>query len=173
MTKLSLVSKIFLFLAILFFSLFLGGYVARQIIIYQLFEPSGLDFKSIYNDQNLVFVYPTIVPVLILNLVTYATFLITSIVFFITSKIKIKYEGWLFAIIIIIVITAPFEIYLSTIDLKIVSMMMSNPAPINATSELIKERMIVLSSFSLIEVFSFAAIIFLYLFQPLRKKNEN
>ena len=173
MAKLSLVSKIFLFLAILFFSLFLGGYVARQMIIYQLFEPNGLDFKSMYNDQNLAFVYPTIAPVLILNLITYMTFLISSVVFFVTSKIKIKYEGWLFAIIIIIVITAPFEIYLSTIDLKIVSMIMSNSAPINAISELIKERMIVLSSFSLIEVFSFAAIIFLYLFQPLRKKNEN
>ncbi len=173
MAKLSLVSKIFLFPAILFFSLFLGGYVARQIIIYQLFEPNGLDFKSMYNDQNLAFVYPTIAPVLILNLITYTTFLISSVVFFVTSKIKIKYEGWLFAIIIIIVITAPFEIYLSTIDLKIVSMIMSNSAPINAISELIKERMIVLSSFSLIEVFTFAVIIFLYLFQPLRKKNEN
>ena len=173
MAKLSLVSKIFLFLAILFFSLFLGGYVARQMIIYQLFEPTGLDFKSMYNNQNLVIVYPTILPVLILNLVTYATFLISSIIFFVTSKIRIKYEGWLFAIIIIIVTTAPFEIYLSTIDFKIVSMIRSNSAPINAISELIKERMIVLSSFSLIEIFSFAAIIFLYLFQPLRKKNEN
>lgn len=173
MAKLSLVSKIFLFLAILFFSIFLGGYIARQMLIYQLFEQNGIDFKSMYNEQNLGLIYTTLLPVLILNLVSYGTFLISSILFTVTSKIKIKYEGWLFAIIIILVITTPFEIYLSTIDLKIVSLIMSNSAPVNAISELIKERMTVLSSFSLIEVFSFTAIIFLYLFQPLRKKNEN
>lgn len=173
MVKLNLVSRIFLFIAILFFSLFLGGYVARQMIIYQLFEPNGMDFKSIYNKQNLVAVYATIMPVLVFNLVTYSTFLISFLVFIVTSRIKIKYEGWLFAIIIIVVITAPFEIYLSSIDLRIVSMIMSNAAPITAISELIKERMIVLNSFPMIEVFSFAAIIFLYLFKPLRKKNEN
>lgn len=173
MAKLSVVSKIFLFLAILFFSLFLGGYVARQMVIYQLFEPNGLDFKSMYNDQNLVSIYPTIMPVIILNLITYSIFLISSIVFLVTSRMSIKHEGWLFVIIIILFVTAPFEIYLSTIDYKIVSMIMANFSPVSEISALIKERMIVLSSFSLIEVFSFAAIIFLYLFKPLRKQNEN
>ncbi len=173
MAKLSVVSKIFLFLAILFFSLFLGGYVARQMVIYQLFEANGLDFKSMYNDQNLGLVYITLTPVLILNLVTYSTFLVSTIIFLISSRLSIKYEGWLFVIIIILFVTAPFEIYLSTIDYKIVSMIMANSSPVSEISALIKERMIVLSSFSLIEIFSFAAIIFLYLFKPLRKQNEN
>ncbi len=173
MAKLSLISRICLFLAILFFSVFLGGYIARQMIVYQLFEPDGQTFKSFYNEQNLSVVHPTILPVLIMNLFAYAVFLLSSLGFFLTSKIKVKYEGWLFAIILIIAITAPFEIYLSTIDLKLVSLIMSNSSAVNTISELIKERMNVLSSFSLIEVFSFAAIIFLFLFQPLRKKNEN
>lgn len=173
MANLSLVSKIFLFLAILFFSLFLGGYAARQMIVYQLFEPDGLSFKSIYDNQNLIVVLPTIMPAIIMNLVTYGMFLISFIVFILTSKIKVKYEGWLFAIILIIVVTAPFEIYLGTIDLKIVSLILSNIVDVNQISELIKERLNVFSSFPLIKVFSFAAIIFLFLFQPLRKKNEN
>lgn len=173
MAKLSLVSKIFLYLAILFFALFLGSYVARQMLIYQLFEPTGINFKSIYNEQNLSIVYSTIFPVLILNIVTYAIFLFSFIVFLIFSKIKIKYEGWLFAIIIIVVVTAPFEVYLLTIDNKIVQMIMSNSTTVTAISGLIKERMSVLSSFSLIEIFSSAAIIYLGLFKPLRKKNED
>jgi hypothetical protein len=173
MAKLSLVSKIFLYLAILFFALFLGSYVARQMLIYQLFEPTGINFKSIYNEQNLSIVYSTIFPVLILNIVAYATFISSFIVFLFFSKIKIKYEGWLFAIIIIVAVTAPFEIFLLTIDNKIVQMIMSNSVTINTISELIKERMSILSSFSLIEIFSFAAIIYLGLFKPLRKKNED
>jgi hypothetical protein len=151
----------------------LGGYVARQIVIYQLFEPTGINFKSTYNEQNLHVVYYTILPIIILNLVTYFTFLFSYLIFISTSKIKIKYEGWLFAITVILLITAPFEIYLSTIDFKIVQMIMSDLMPIKTISELIKDRMTELSSFSLIEVFSFAAIIFLGLFKPLRKINEN
>jgi hypothetical protein len=173
MEKLNLVSKTFLFITILFFSLFLGGYVARQIVIYQLFEPTGINFKSAYNEQNLHIVYYTILPIIILNIVTYITFLVSYMIFIFTSKIKIKYEGWLFAITIILLITAPFEIYLSIIDFKIVRMVMSDSMQIKAISELIKDRMTELSSFSLIEIFSLAAIIFLGLFKPLRKKNEN
>ncbi|MHB9039304.1 MAG: hypothetical protein ACYC4T_01485 [Melioribacteraceae bacterium] len=173
MGKLNLVSKTFLFITILFFSLFLGGYVARQIVIYQLFEPMGINFKSTYNEQNLNAVYYTILPLIVLNIVTYITFLFSYMIFFFTSKIKIKYEGWLFAITVILLITAPFEIYLSTVDYKIVRMIMADSMQINAISELIKNRMIELSSFSLIEIFSFFAIIFLALFKPLRKKNEN
>lgn len=173
MEKLNLVSKTFLFITILFFSLFLGGYVARQIVIYQLFEPTGINFKSAYNEQNLHIVYYTILPLIVMNIVTYITFLFSYMIFFFTSKIKIKYEGWLFAVTVILLITAPFEIYLSIIDFKIVRMIMVDSMQINAISELIKNRMSELSSFSLIEIFSFFAIIFLALFRPLRKKNEN
>ncbi|MCX6167943.1 MAG: hypothetical protein NTX65_01280 [Ignavibacteriales bacterium] len=173
MEKINLVSKTFLFITILFFSLFLGGYVARQIVVYQLFEPTGTNFKSIYNEQNLYTVYFTIFPIIVLNMVTYAVFLFSFLIFIITSKIKIKYEGWLFAITIILLVTAPFEIYLLTTDYKITKLIMAETMQINAISELIKARMTELSSFSLIEIFSLIAIIFIGLFKPLRKINEN
>ena len=173
MANLGLVSKIFLFLAILFFALFLGSYVTRSMIVYQLFEADGQSYKSLYTNQNMIAVLPTIMPAIILHLVSYGMFLISSLIFILTSKIKIKYEGWLFAIILIIIVTAPFEIYLDTIDLKIVPMIMSDPIDVSPVLGLIKERMNVLSSFSLIEIFSFAAVIFLFLFKPLRKKYEN
>jgi len=173
MANLGVVSKIFLFLAILFFALFLGSYVTRSMIVYQLFEADGQSYKSLYTNQNMIAVLPTIMPAIILHLVSYGMFLISSLIFILTSKIKIKYEGWLFAIILIIIVTAPFEIYLDTIDLKIVPMIMSDPIDVSPVLGLIKERMNVLSSFSLIEIFSFAAVIFLFLFKPLRKKYEN
>ncbi|MFA7229240.1 MAG: hypothetical protein WC061_09400 [Melioribacteraceae bacterium] len=173
MLKLNLLPKIFLFLAILFFAVFLGSYISRQMLVYQLFEQNGIDFKSIYNNDNLPFIYATLVPAFILNIAGYYSFMVSFLVFLFSSKIRIKYEGWLFAIIIIVAVTAPFEIYLSTIDLKISQMILSESATAAAVSALVQERMSALSSFPLIEVFSFAAIIFLSVFQPLRKKYED
>ncbi len=173
MLKLNTLSKTFLFLTVLGFSLFLGGYILRQMLIYQLFETNGIDFKTMYTAQNLPAVYSTLVSAFILNFLSYYAFIISFVIFLLSSKINIKYEGWLFAIILIVAVTAPFEIYLSTIDFKLFGLILSNSAPVNELSELVQKRMSVLSSFPLIEVFSFVAVIFLFVFKPLRKNNEN
>lgn len=169
MDNISKTSKIILFVTISFFALWLGGYVLRQLVVYQFFEVENLELRNIYNPDNLSPVYYSLLPVFVFNLITYLVFLIFFIVFVVTSKIKIKHEGWFFIIIILVAITAPFEVYLLTFDYKIANNIYSTIASAESTLNLIKDRMTILSSFSLIEIFSFIGIIFLAIFRPLRK----
>ncbi len=170
--KQSSLSKIILSLAIISFTVWLGSYVARQLVVYQLFEPINLDLKNLYNAQNLTGVLETIFPILMLNLISYPAFLILYFVFIINSKIKIKNEGWLFIILMLVIITAPFELYLSFFDFKIVKLLYESTFDSNSVVDLLRKRITALSSFPMIEVFSYCAAIFLAIFKPLRK-NEN
>lgn len=173
MNKLKPISKILLFVTVSFFSIWLGSYIARQISVYQLFEPIELNLRPLYNTNNLPAIHSVIIPLLILNIISYTVFLITFIIFLFISRIKLKENGWLFIISLIVFITAPFEIYLLLIDYNIITLGLRDLSQSTALIELIKERLIKLSSFSLIEIFSYIAIIFLTIFKPFQKKYEN
>ncbi len=169
MQNLSKVSKIFLFLTSLFFALWLGGYVLRQTVIYQFFEPENLSLKEIFNEQSLPQTLYVILPIFVFNLVTYGIFIIGLTAFIITSKIRLRNEGWLFISLSIIAICAPFEVYLLFKDIEIVKNIYSQSySPIKVIN-LIHERLTVLSSFSLIEILSYIGIVFLVVFKPLQK----
>ncbi len=174
MDKLSKFSKIFLFLTSVFGALWLGGYLTRQLVVYQFFNPEDLSLRSVYNNHNLDAAIKTIAPIFVSNLILYLFFLITFLIFIVTTKIKFRLEGWLLFITLIVLITAPFEIYLIVRDYKIISDIYLS-ADVSAATILnqIKERMQLLSSFSIIEILSFIGIIFLVIFKPLRKANEN
>ena len=173
MKNLNNFSKIVLLFTVIFFTVWLGGYIARQIAVYQLFEPVELNLKTFYNPGNLSSAFSILIPLIISNLITYICFLLLFLIFIITSKLNFRLNGWLFIITLIIIITAPFEIYLSLVDYKIIQLGLASINESNSILELIKERLTKLNSFSLIEIFSYSAIIFLALFKPLSKTNEN
>ena len=169
MQNLSKPSKIFLFLTELFFVLWLGGYVLRQIVVYQFFEPENLSLKLSIGSSSLSDILLIILPVFVFNIVTYAGFLVTFIVFLFISKISLKKEGWLFISVLIVAVCAPFEIYLLAKDYKIATTIYSMSFDPTAVMNEIRERLVTLSSFSLIEIVSFIGIIFLSVFQPLKR----
>ena len=68
MQNLSKPSKIFLFITVLFFALSLGGYVLRQVVVYQFFEPENLSLRIIYSAQNLPVILFTALPVFVFNI---------------------------------------------------------------------------------------------------------
>lgn len=169
MQKLNKLSKIILTISVLFFSFWVGGYLLRQMVIYQLFEPENLALRSIYNTQNLHDVFLTILPLFVFNIATYLGFIITLILFLFVSKISLKKEGWLFISVLIIGICAPFEVFLIIKDYKIARLIYSGIFDSNNVLILIKERLTIFSSFSLIELFSFIGVVFLCIFQPFKK----
>ncbi|NMB81284.1 MAG: hypothetical protein GYA14_05655 [Ignavibacteria bacterium] len=174
MTKLNKLSKLFLFLTIVFGSLWLGSYLIRQLVVYQFFEPEGLALRSYYNQLNLDAVIKTIAPILVSNIILYLFYLVFFLIFLFVSKIKLKEEGWFLITILVIFITAPFELYLLYKDYKIVDQVyFAISTPSLDLIALLKERMQSLSSFALIEIFSYIGIVFLFIFKPLRKTNEN
>ena len=173
MQKLTKVSKIILIINVLFLALWLGGYVARHFVMYQLFDPETQLLRTNYQISSLPNVLITILPLFVYNIITYTVFIVTFILFLFFSKIKLKYEGWLFIIMLIVFICAPFEIFLLLKDYKIAVIINSGSFNPKDVVELIKERIEILNSFSLVEIFSYIGIIALAVFRPLRKKYEN
>lgn len=173
MKNISKVSKFFLFLSAVAFSFWLGGYIVRQLVIYQFFEPENLSLRSLYNFNNLEIVFKTISPIILFNIITFPAFILSFLIFILTNKIELKKEGWLLIILLVILITAPFEIFLLIKDYQIFNGIYYETISAEILIGLIKERMQVFSSFSLIEIFSYIGIIFLSVFRPLRKSNEN
>ncbi len=170
--KKNILPRTLLSLCVISFAVWLGSYISRQLIVYQLFEPINLELKNLYNLQNITDVLETILPILVINLISYLFFLLLFFLYIFYSKIEIKNEGWLFIILMIVIITAPFELYLALLDYKIIGLLYSGTFDTNTVVELIRKRIVVLSSFPLIEVFSYIAVIFIVIFKPLRK-NEN
>jgi len=171
MEKLKNSSKIILFISLLSGVLWFGAYTARLFLTFQLFQPKNLLFKSYISSANLSGIYITLMPIITFTFVTYFVFLIAFSLFLMISKISLKKEGWLFVIMLIVFITAPFELYLMTIDWKTIMILLSENFKADQISQLVIKRLSLLSSFSLIEIFSYVGIIFLAVFKPLRIKS--
>lgn len=173
MQKLNKISSSFLYICFLSGILWLGGYICRLMVTYQLFEAKDFILKQYVNDQNLYGILYTISSAVTFTFIMFIAFIITFVLFLLTSKLSLKENGWLFVITLILIVTAPFEIYLMTIDYKIISKVFFSIFNEKEILGLFIKRFKVLSSFSLIEIFSYFIIIFLYLFQPLKMKQKN
>jgi len=165
-------SKVFLYLCFVSGILWLGSYVARLTIAYQLFQGNYFNIQPYINNTNLSGILTALNGGILLELSLYILFIITFLVFLISSKISLKRNGWLFIITLIIFVTFPFEAYLITIDYKILTAAYSSGFNPNYVLNLYIERFKVLGSFPIIEVLCYFAIIFFALFQPF-KKREN
>ncbi len=170
MYNLNKTSKIFLFLTTLSGTLWFGAYFARLIIFYQLFEPKDFIIKPVFNEQNLRALLIDLNSIIILTIVMYLIFIITYFLFITVSKISLKKNGWLFIVTVIIFLTFPFELYLISIDYKIITMVL--PGNFNSMQiiQLIIKRFVVLSSFPLIELLCYFSIVYFILFKPLTSK---
>ena len=164
-------SKFILFIACLSGSLWLGSYMTRLFVTYRIFEETDFILRPYYNTGNLSEVLLTLLPAFTSTFVLYIIFFLFFIIFLIFSKINLKQNGWLFIITILVLVTSPFEAYLMSIDYKIISLVGNESFNPNDVIELIKERFKVFSSFPVIEIFCYFAIIFLLIFKPLTKNN--
>jgi hypothetical protein len=169
MKNLNKFSKTFLYIAVLSGALWMGSYLLRLFIINWLFEENFIS-KAYINEQNLSDILISLTPALVTPLILYLIFIPSFILFLATSKINLKQKGWLFIITVLVFVTFPFEIYLVSIDYKIISFLLTenfNPSEVN---KLVIERFTTLSGFPLIELFCYSAMIFLVLFRPLEVK---
>lgn len=164
------ISKVILYFTVIFFIFWLGGYIARHLVIYQYFEPENLTLRELFTKESLPATFYLILPLIIFNIFSYVVFLVLFIIFLIISKFNLKLEGWLLIVSLIVFITAPFEIFLLIKDYKIVKDIYYNLTNAEYLISLIRERITILSSFSLIEIFSYLGIVFLVIFKPLRKQ---
>jgi hypothetical protein len=172
MKELSRFSKILLFLAFLSGSLWIGAYLTRLFLAYQLFEAKDLALKSFVNQQNLSGILYSMLPAISTSFILYIVLLVTYTAFLLTSKISLKKNGWLFIISLIIYLTMPMEAYLMTIDYKMIIQLNSGAFDPGFVLSLLTDRIKVLSSFPLVEIFCYFSIVYFILFQPLTVKDK-
>jgi hypothetical protein len=172
MKNLKTLPKILLFLAVLSGALWVGSYFTRLVVSYQIFESTDYSLRSYVNDQNLTGILKSFEPAIISTLALYLIFILSYISFIITSKMSFKFNGWLFIITILVLLTMPFEVYLCSIDYKMIVMINSVNFDPKEILGLMIERFKIFGSFPVIEIFCYGAIVYFLLFRPLTKKQE-
>ncbi len=167
MKKLNTAPKIFAFIAIIAGGLWLGSYVVRLILSYNLFLENDFVLKEFVTQENLQAVLLSLAPAITLNSVLYIVFIIGFTVFLFTSHISFKKNGWLFIIAAIIYLTFPFEIYLIVkIDYKLIMAFISGIVNANEFLSLMIDRFKVLGSFPIILIWCYIIIPYFLLFRP-------
>ena len=172
MNKLSKISKISLFLFVVSGAVWLGSYITRLSLFYQIFQPAEFLLKEFINDQNLTGIFQTLIAAVTINIIFYIVMIVTFILFILTSKLNLKQNGWLFISTVLIFISLPFELYLMVIDYKLVIMVFNGNFNSQEVLKLVIKRFTVLSSFPIVEILSYFAVIYLFLFQPLKGTNR-
>jgi hypothetical protein len=92
--------------------------------------------------------------------------------FALTSKINLRNNGWYFISIVLFVCTIPFEIYLLTFDREIITRVFYSEFTNEDVIYLIIKRIESSSSFIVVELLSFFAIVYMFLFKPFIKKTQ-
>ncbi|MCJ7552467.1 MAG: hypothetical protein MUO34_01165 [Ignavibacteriaceae bacterium] len=172
MKKQSFFSKLFASFALVSGSIWIGSYLVKLFLIYQLFEPKDLVLKEMFSINDINIVIFSLLPAFITPFLAYIIMIISFVLFLLFSKISIKENGWLFISIMIIFITLPFEFYLLVIDYKIISLLLQSSFNTDSIIILVRDRITALSSFPIIEILSYLSILFLIIFKPLTVKNK-
>lgn len=171
MEKINKISKLFLILFIIAEIIWLGSYITRLTLFYQLFETSG-DYvlKNQFNEQNLKEILQILISAVTINVIFYSIMIFSFILFISTSKLSLKQNGWLFISTILILLTLPFEFYLILIDYQMIQLVYSSNFNTSSMLALVVKRFSILSSFPIVEILSYFAVNYLFLFKPLKQK---
>ena len=175
MKKSNKLSNLIGYLALTAGSVWFGAYIARLLMTYQMFEETEYILKNYIADTNLSTIFQTIFPLVNLTFYSYIVMIIAFTLFLILSGIKLKENGWLLIIALIIYLTLPLEALLLIIDYKMIALFLNEQFNSEQLLQLTIERMSNLSSYPIILVLSYLTIPFFLVFRPfsLKVKDEN
>ena len=171
MKNISTISKVFAVLSLIAAAIWVGSYLSRLFLVYQLFEGPDLILKSYITNENVNGILFSILPSFVVHFIAFIVLFLSTTIFYLTSKINLRYNGWLFIILIAIIITTPFEIYLMLIDYKVIMMLYSNSFDSNTVINLLRDRIKDLSSYSIVVILTYLSFYYFIIFQPLTKKD--
>jgi len=108
----------------------------------------------------------------IVVVIAYFFVVVSAVWFMITTKLKIKENGWLLMCAILFFLFVPAEIYTNYLDIKFALLFHSSPPNHDELLKIFGERLGALSGVPVIALFCYYTIIPIAVFRPLRKKNE-
>lgn len=175
MKKENIITKIFAFIALSSGSIWFGAYISRLLTTYQMFEATELTLKNYISDNNISSIFQTTYPLVNLTIFSYLIMIVSFTIFIVLAKTKLKENGWLFIVTMIIYVTLPFEIILLLTDYKLFVLFMNEQFTSELILPLVIERITKLSSFPIILSLCYLSIPYFLIFKPLTKKtlNEN
>jgi hypothetical protein len=175
MKKENKLALVFGYLALASGSIWFGAYFARLLTTYQMFEAIDLSLKSFINSNNLPAIIQTTYPLVLLTFITYLILILSFTFYLMISKIRLKENGWLLIIAMIIYLTLPLESVLLWIDYKLITLFFNEQFASAEILKLIRDRISVLSSFPIILLLSYLSIPYFLVFKPftISSRDEN
>ena len=175
MKKISKLSSVFGYLALTSGSIWFGTYIARLLTTYQMFEETEFVLKNYITDTNLSAIFQTTFPLVNATFYSYIVMIFTFSCFLFLSRLKLKENGWLLIVALIIYLTLPLESVLLMIDYKLIVLFLNDQFSSELILQLTIERMSKLNSFPIILILSYLTVPFFLVFKPftLKIKDEN
>jgi hypothetical protein len=159
-------SNLFAFISLVTGAIWFGAYISRLILTYNLFIEGELVLKNFINDTNIHGIFLAFEPMYYITFVTYLIFIVCFTLFLVFSKLKLKENGWLFIIAVIIYFTMPFEVILMVKDYNILLLYITGGLRTDLTLSLIIERLQMLGGFSVILILCYLSIPYFIVFRP-------
>ena len=172
MNSVSTTSKIFALISLIAASIWVGSYLTRMFLVYQLFEGTDLILKSYINESNIQGILLSLLPAIMVHVLAFIVMIISTLLFYLTLKLSLRFNGWLFIILIAILVTFPFEIYLMLIDYKVVIALISGSFDSEQVITLLRDRIKDLSSFPIVALLTYLSFYYFIIFKPITKKIE-
>ena len=175
MKKDSKLSLVFGYLALTSGSIWFGAYVSRLLTTYQMFKETEYTLKDYISNANLSAIFQTTFPLVNLTFYSYILMTISFTLFLILSRLKLKENGWLLIVTLIIYLTLPLESLLLMTDYKLIVLFLNEQFGSEQILKLVVERLSKLSSFPIILILSYFIIPYFLVFKPftLKVKDEN
>ena len=175
MKKNSKSSSVFGYLALTSGSIWFGAYVSRLLTTYQMFKETEYTLKDYISNANLSAIFQTTFPLVNLTFYSYIVMTISFTLFLILSRLKLKENGWLLIVALIIYLTLPLESLLLMTDYKLIVLFLNEQFGSEQILKLVVERLSKLSSFPIILILSYFTIPYFLVFKPftLKVKDEN
>jgi hypothetical protein len=151
----------------------LGGINIRALIGNELLIYDQFQFRTSIPPDRENTLFQMIANSSIVVMSAYFVVLLSAFWFLITTKLKLKENGWLLMSTILFFIFIPAEVYTYILDFKFILLFYSNPPNHDELLKLFGERLGGLSGIPVIALLCYYTIIVLAVFKPLSKKTAH
>lgn len=150
----------------------LGSINVRTLIGNELLDYDQFDFRTSIPPDRENTIFQMITNASIVVVISYVFVLASAIWFIVTTKLKMKNNGWMLMSAILFFMFVPVEIYTNYLDVRFMLLFESGPANHDGLLKLFGERIGAFRGVPVIAVLCYYTIIPIVIFKPLRKNEE-
>jgi hypothetical protein len=158
-----------LFVMIVSAILWLGSFAVRASIADDLLISGSMQFNDVVPPVVESHLYRVLAGTAIIMISGYILVLISSLVFLVTSPLRLRENGWLLMSALLLYVFVPVEVYAMSLDVRMIIMVFFSGGSTEALRELFLARVGALAGTPYIAVLCYFSIIALAVFQPFRR----